>query len=233
MLLRIRHSHHVRKVKTDVKLQKLVTKELLEEGFTIIESLMAIVVITVVIIAITPPIFLAVATRYQNQKAQQAMQVAQRQVDQVRVLIEKGNYTDSNLPPNAGTGQADAVAAPTSFTCTTPASSNACPFNLNGGSTNPDFYVQTYRTQTQTAGNPAQTVAFYMGVRVYSALANGQLGLQTTQASLKFTTGQGSQRKYPLAVIYTPVVRSDIKDSLTNYKNFLTPASPSPTPTST
>jgi type II secretory pathway pseudopilin PulG len=232
MLLGLRNSHHFKELKTYVELQKLVARNQSESGFTIIETLMAIIVITVLVVAITPPIFLAVGTRVQNQKAEEAMQLAQRQVDQVRVLIEKGNYTDSNLPPDAGTGQPNEVAAPTSFTCTTSASSNACPFDINGdGKT--DFYVQTFRTKGQTAGNPAQTVAFYMGVRVYSALANGQSGLQTTPASLKFTTEQGNQRKYPLAVMYTLVVRSDLKDSLTNYKNFLTPPSPSPSPTST
>ncbi len=225
MLLGIRDSYRLRQLKTLIELQKLFAKSHSEQGFTIIESLMAIVVITVLVVAITPPIFLAVGTRVQNQKAEQAMQLAQRQVDQVRVLIERGNYTNNDLPPDGGTGVPDAVAAPTSFTCTTPASSNACPIDINGDGT-PEFYVQTFRTQAISSGTPAQVVAFQMGVRVYSSLAQGQSGVQTTQASLKFTTEQGNQRKFPLAVMYTPIVRSDIKDSLIQYKTFLTPPSP-------
>ncbi|MBD2771464.1 hypothetical protein [Iningainema tapete] len=231
MLPGIIDAYRSRQLKISIELQKLVAKSQSEQGFTIIESLMAIIVITVIVVAITPPIFLVVATRVQNQKAQQAIQLAQRQVDQVRVLIEGGNYTSSDLPPDGGTGAADGVAAPSTFidcnppspaTPPTPDSSNACLIDLDGNG-NPDFYVQTFRTKTLTSGTPAQIVAFYMGVRVYSALAQGQSNLQTTQASLKFTTEQGNQRKYPLAVVYTTVVRSDIKDSLTKYKEFLTP----------
>ncbi|WP_017651770.1 prepilin-type N-terminal cleavage/methylation domain-containing protein [Fortiea contorta] len=218
------------------QLQKLVAKTNSTQGFTIIESLMAIVVITILLVAITPPIFLAVATRVQNQKAEQAMQLAQRQVDEVRVLIEKGNYTNDNLTtilPDGGTGAADAVAAPTSsFTCSPLTSASACEFDVNNDGRT-DFFIQKFRTKSATQGGVV--VAFNMGVRVYSALANGQSGLETTQASLKFTTEQGSQRKYPLAVIYTPIVRSDIKDSLNKYREFLNPSpspssSPSPSP---
>ena len=227
MLLGIRDSYRLRQLKTLIELQKLFAKSHSEQGFTIIESLMAIVVITVLVVAITPPIFLAVGTRVQNQKAEQAMQLAQLQVDQVRVSIERGNYTNNDLPPDGGTGPGlpDAVGIPTSFTCTTAAWSNACPVDINSDG-KPEFYVQTFRTNAINSGTPPQVVAFQMGVRVYSALAQGQSGLQTTQASLKFTTEQGNQRKFPLAVMYTPIVRSDIKDSLIQYKTFLTPPSP-------
>ncbi|MDF5717728.1 MAG: hypothetical protein PUP93_28640 [Rhizonema sp. NSF051] len=225
MLLGRRDSDRLRQLKTYVELQTLFAKSHSEQGFTIIESLMAIIVITVLVVSITPPIFLAVGTRVQNQKAEQAMQLAQLQVDQVRVLVERGNYTNDQLPPDGGTGSPDAVLAPTSFTttCTTPASSNACPVDINGDG-KPEFYVQTFRTRAINSGTPAQAVAFQMGVRVYSALAQGQSGLQTTQASLKFTTEQGNQRQFPLAVMYTPIVRSDIKDSLTQYRSFLQPS---------
>ncbi|MDF5722247.1 MAG: hypothetical protein PUP91_17520 [Rhizonema sp. PD37] len=232
MLLRRRNLDRLRQLKTYVELQKLLAKSHSEQGFTIIESLMAIIVITVLVVSITPPIFLAVGTRVQNQKAEQAMQLAQLQVDKVRVLVERGNYINDNnkdLPPDGGTGLPDAVPAPTSFptTCTTPASSNACAVDINGDG-KPEFYVQTFRTRAINSGTPAQAVAFQMGVRVYSALAQGQSSLQTTQASLKFTTEQGNQRKFPLAVMYIPIVRSDIKDSLTQYRSFLQQSSASP-----
>ncbi|GAX40095.1 hypothetical protein NIES4075_10570 [Tolypothrix sp. NIES-4075] len=230
MLPRISELYRLRQLKNYMELQKLVAKSHSEQGFTIVESLMAIVIITIMLVAITPPIFLAVATRVQNQKAEQAMQLAQREVDKVRVLVEKGNYTDSDidLPPlpsvsSEATGNADAVGVPSNFTCTSPlSSSNACPIDIdNDGRT--DFYIQKFRTKQLSAGSPTQVVAFQMGVRVYSAVAQGQSNLQTTQASLKFTTEQGNQRKYPLAVMYTPIVRSDLQDSLTKYRQFLTP----------
>ncbi|MFN6485480.1 MULTISPECIES: hypothetical protein [unclassified Nostoc] len=228
-------SHLSTGLKTYLELQKPVVKRHPEEGFTIIESLMAMIVVTIVVVAITPPIFLAVATRVQNQKAEQAMQLAQREVDKVRILAEKGGYANSVLPSlpstsSEATGNAEAVGAPTtflsstypctSFTTTSPASSEACPVYINN-STTPSFYIQRFRTKEKSYGSTSQVVAFQMGVRVYAAIANGQSGLQTTPASLKFTTEQGQQRKYPLAVMYTSVVRSDLKDSLTRYKEFL------------
>ena len=235
-------SHLSTGLKTYLELQKPGVKLHPEEGFTIIESLVAMIVITIVVVAITPPIFLAVATRVQNQKAEQAMQLAQRQVDKIRILSEKGGYADSVLPslPSDSSekiGDAEAVGAPTtflsstypcaSFTTTSPASSEACPVYVTN-STTPSFYVQTFRTKEKSYGTPSQVVAFQMGVRVYAAIAQGQSELLTTPASLKFTTEQGQQRKYPLAVMYTSVVRSDLKDSLSTYKAFLCIGSTTP-----
>ncbi|WP_181985176.1 prepilin-type N-terminal cleavage/methylation domain-containing protein [Nostoc sphaeroides] len=229
-------SHLSTGLKTYLELQKPVVKRHPEAGFTIIESLIAMIVVTIVVVAITPPIFLVVATRVQNQKAQQAMQLAQRQVDKVRILAEKGGYADSVLPSlpstsSEATGNVEAVGAPTtflsstypctSFTTTSPASSEACPVYNSTNSTTPSFYIQTFRTKQKSYGTPSQVVAFQMGVRVYAAIANGESGLQTTPASLKFTTEMGQQRKRPLAVMYTSIVRSDLKDSLTRYKEFL------------
>jgi type II secretory pathway pseudopilin PulG len=226
------YSYFSRRLKTYLELQKQVVKQHHEQGFSIIESLMALIVVTIIGVAITPPIFIAVATRVQNQRAEQAMQLAQRQVDKIRILSEKGSYNTSDLPPlpsdsSEATGDAKDVGVPTSFTCASAASSNACPVDVNGDSRT-DFFVQTFRTKQKIYGNSSQVVAFQMGVRVYAAVAQGQSGLQTTQASLKFTTEQGNQRKYPLAVMYTSVVRSDLKDSLTEYKSFLCAGSTTP-----
>ncbi|HLP87547.1 MAG TPA: prepilin-type N-terminal cleavage/methylation domain-containing protein [Nostocaceae cyanobacterium] len=198
-----------------------------EQGFTILESIMAIVIISIIVVAVTPPILLVVATRVQNQKAEQARQLAQREVDKVRTLIERGNYANTVLPVSASTtDDAEDIAAPTTF-LTTPCSStpaaytSACSVDIyddpndSSDDNQPEYYIQVFRTKQKTYGSANQVVAFQMGVRVYSAAARGQTGLETTQASLKFTNEQGSQRKYPLAVMYTNVVRSDIKDSLT------------------
>lgn len=77
-----------------------------EQGFSLLEALISIAVIAVVISSFTPPIFLAVGTRVQNRRAEQAMQLAQAEVDRVRRLVERGQYdnptsTDpaQKLPP--------------------------------------------------------------------------------------------------------------------------------------
>jgi prepilin-type N-terminal cleavage/methylation domain-containing protein len=67
-------------------------------GFTLIESLVAIIVISVTVVAISPPIFWAAATRVQNRRAEQALSIAQSSIDQVRGKIERGGVTTLELP---------------------------------------------------------------------------------------------------------------------------------------
>lgn len=69
------------------------------QGFTLVESLMGILVISVVAITITPPIVLSTATRVQNRRAEQAMQLAQAEVDRIRVFVEQGVADTAKLPP--------------------------------------------------------------------------------------------------------------------------------------
>ena len=59
-------------------------------GFTLIESLVAIVVISITLVAITPPIFWATGTRVQNRRAEQALALAQGEIDRVRAQVERG-----------------------------------------------------------------------------------------------------------------------------------------------
>jgi prepilin-type N-terminal cleavage/methylation domain-containing protein len=76
-------------------------------GFTLIESLVAIIVISVTVVAISPPIFWAAATRVQNRRAEQALSIAQSSIDEVRAKIERGSYTLNELPelaPSAAGG---------------------------------------------------------------------------------------------------------------------------------
>jgi type II secretory pathway pseudopilin PulG len=75
------------------KLLKFVSKSSRSsEGITLLESLVAIIVLTIAVTVVTPPIFLAVATRVQNRKAEQAMNLAQKYVDRVQGIVEQGNY---------------------------------------------------------------------------------------------------------------------------------------------
>lgn len=67
-------------------------------GFTLIESLVAIIVISITVVAISPPIFWAAATRVQNRRAEQALSIAQSSIDEVRAKIERGGATTPELP---------------------------------------------------------------------------------------------------------------------------------------
>ncbi len=87
----------------------------------------------------------------------------------------------------------------------------------------PDFLVQTFRSNEQNIlrGGLPVPVVFRVGVRVYSISANFE-GLETGQASLQLTTGEGQQTKRPLAVMYTVLGQGDSGsgDALEKYRCF-------------
>ncbi len=236
--------------------KKPTSRKIETQGFTLIESLMGILVISVVAVTITPAIVISTATRVQNRRAEQAMQIAQSEVDRIRVFVEQGGAYTAILPPAfSGTitdNNIANVAAPTTFVApavTAILDTNASrllatdstkAFGVdidNDGKA--DYYVQLFRDNDAngkflgpTASETDDTlVAFQLGVRVYSKVAKvGSLQTPPLPASLQFTTSSGSQEFRPLAVAYTTVVRSDAKISFDKYKLYLSPPSPSPSP---
>lgn len=73
------------------------------QGFTLIEGLLAIVIIAITVVSITPPIVWATATRIQTQRGEQALKLAQGEIDRVRSIVER-NETGTTalnalLPP--------------------------------------------------------------------------------------------------------------------------------------
>ena len=69
-----------------------------DSGFTLIESLVAIIIVSITVVAISPPIFWATGTRVQNRRAEQALSIAQATIDQVRARVERGGSTALELP---------------------------------------------------------------------------------------------------------------------------------------
>ena len=67
-------------------------------GFTLIESLVAIIIVSITVVAISPPIFWATGSRVQNRRAEQALSIAQATIDQVRARVERGGSTAIELP---------------------------------------------------------------------------------------------------------------------------------------
>lgn len=200
-----------------------------EEGFTLIESLVAIAIIGIILAAIGPPILLATATRLYNQRTEQAVQLAQGEVDRVRLIVER-DYITTDLPPASSTTQIQDTPAPNTgalgYTSDRSATTvnKGFAFDVNGDAT-PDFVVQTFRNsgvmETQSDGTSIP-VAFNMGVRVYDFQGFAQNArLNIEPPSLRFTAGRNLQT--PLAVIYTPIVRADRSLSLDKYRQLLTP----------
>ena len=171
-------------------------------GFTLIESLVAIVVISITLVAITPPIFWATGTRVQNRRAEQALALAQGEIDRVRAEVERsGSTAVTDLPASAGATSVFATyegPAPTAawskMRSTNPSKNTAevvtagearfpaanqyIPVDTDGDGT-ADFLVQVFRDTGVCDSTPTPCAAtdvpriFNMTVRVYSAIAKG------------------------------------------------------------
>ncbi|MBE9177731.1 type II secretion system protein [Oculatella sp. LEGE 06141] len=216
----------------------------LEQGFTLLECLMAIAIISLTVVMVTPPLFVATATRVQNRRAEQAFQLAQGEIDRIQVLVEKSEHYPDKLPAIVtGLTKPETYAPPSAISAQMKSIRSSCgtytgqqiPANTAlkvdiDGDCETDFLVQIYRTQTanaisdgEKATNKNRPTNFQIGLRVYAAIAgdnNTLTGLDNPvrQASLQLTSGQGSQRKRPLAVFYSNITWSDQSFALCNYQ---------------
>ncbi|NJR37661.1 MAG: hypothetical protein HC781_01030 [Leptolyngbyaceae cyanobacterium CSU_1_4] len=211
-----------------------------EQGLTLLECLMAVMVMGLTMAMITPPLVIAAATRVQNRQAEQAMQIAQGEVDRVRATLarENGqNLTLARLPAIATvSSNLEAVAPPARPSTSSPMKSSATTCGItnynNGqqiainqglrvdvdGDCKADFFMQTFRTAGTIRGSASTPSDFQLGVRVYSILAATSSGsLETKPASLQIVSGQGNRRTRPLAVLYTPFSQSDQGNALCSY----------------
>ena len=223
-----------------------------DQGLTLIEGLVAILIISAVTTAITPMMFLSVATRVQNRRAEQAIQLAHGQIDQVRVLIEQGldsqDAIDNHLPPLVPDVQSVRdVGPPTGEDGRLLSTNSSCPNPLPdlgslgshqqafavdvSGDCETEFYVQIFRTNEVTATRPDTglevPIVFRIGVRVYYRNARPNFGdLETEEASLVMTTGEGQQTRRPLAALYSVMAQGDTRLSLERYRCFVDPDLP-------
>lgn len=212
------------------------------QGLTVMECLVAIVLIGITIAMVTPPLLIATASRVQTRRSEQATQLAQDEIDRINTLVQQGAHQTKILPAVISGSNLASQAAPSTlsnflktsrnggcpgtiaYTNQTLSLTQALPIDVDGDCT-ADFFMQVFRTNGSftkaesvrpdvTARRPAQ---FSLGVRVYSALARVNLGggkLQTTPASLQMTSGQGKQASNPLAVVYKPLSWGERSDVL-------------------
>ena len=217
-----------------------------EQGVTLLECLVAISVIAILGAMIGPPLVFTAATRLQNQRAEQAFQIAQAEVDRIRVLVARGEHIPDRLPPVVAS--LDAAPAPTTVSTTIMRSiDDACntyegqqiPVNQllqidttgkdPDGVCRADFLMQVYRTNNDPSipDTSDRPVDFSVGVRVYSARARASLGNLTTRpASLRFTSSEGdyaqdpdggASQKGPLAVFDSNLIWADRSGALCDY----------------
>lgn len=136
------------------------------------ECLVAILLIGITIAMITPPLLIATATRVQNRRAEQALQLAQDEVDRISTLVQQGTHESRRLPAVAAGANLSATPAPSQVfneLKTTRQVGSACPAGSSSfagaprytnaqvpsnqaiavdvdGDCMPDFYIQTFRT---------------------------------------------------------------------------------------
>ncbi len=203
-----------------------------DNGLTLIEGLVAIIIISITTAVMTPMVILAVGTRVQSQRAEQAFQLAQAEVDRIKVIVERGGDYTLNI------ADADsAVTSQSTFDADVPAPNRIENADYaddltaargidvdnedgdNDSTTGPDYAVQIFKTEgIERSGRP---VAFDLGIRVYRADVVDGDPLEVEQARLAVTNGEGQSGSRPLANIYTSIIRSDDEQSLCDYHNFL------------
>jgi prepilin-type N-terminal cleavage/methylation domain-containing protein len=194
-----------------------------ESGFTIIESLVAILVASILLAAIAPVLVISTATRVQARRIELATQAAKAFVDGVKsktIPEDKIIALDSDF-------KAATVAEPRTVKdntaqyllsgmaiATTP--NGLYCFNKNGSITAPDctsdlFYIQAGKIAVKDS-DPDKGQGYRLGVRVYRADAEfssltktaGNEGKNKTQAT--FTGGLGD-RNAPLVEMTTEIIR--------------------------
>ncbi|MDZ8188357.1 MAG: hormogonium polysaccharide secretion pseudopilin HpsB [Nostoc sp. ChiSLP02] len=189
-------------------------------GFTIIESLVAILVVSVLLVAIAPVLSLSVATRVQSRRVELATQAARSYIDAVKTKKVAA-------PTSTGSNTLTAYAAPTATgTLTCPTANSYCTsstelycvdFDSSGSCENTsltDMIVQGFRYNSASSNASS---GYALGVRVYRADAFKQSttllkNTSTTKTTQATYTGGAGQRKAPLVEMTT-----DINDTVPKY----------------
>ena len=200
------------------------------DGLTLIECLVAIAVIGVTAAVMAPVMVFSMATRIQSQRAEQALQIAQSEVDQIRLMAERrGSDFSSTLDsyPRTTAASVAATSAPKralTYSLVSTTTDDAKKVDIGNGTTN-RFAVQVFRSIGSTPAGSTLPIAFDVGVRVYDLNAVEKYGstssLRTNAASLNFTSGEGQRSTRPLAVIYTSIFQGDRDGALCTYRQFL------------
>ena len=230
-----------------------------QSGFTIIESLVALLVAAILLAAIGPVIVLSVATRVQAKRIDLAANAAKTYIDGVKsgtIQAPPTTGASSGTPitissydaPSLGTLTCNANAY-----CSSPSANLYCIDEDGRGcenTSNKDFVIQAFRYNQGTITNSSgvstnivdPTKGYQLGVRVYRAdafksgitlKASKDVDPQTEKnyrVEKTFTGGTG------LKPIQTPLVEmtTEISNTSTTFDDFcnrLKPPTPSPSPT--
>ncbi|MEA5569496.1 hormogonium polysaccharide secretion pseudopilin HpsB [Calothrix sp. UHCC 0171] len=216
--------------------------EVCQPGFTIIESLMAIIVVAILLSATAPAILISVGNRVQAKRIESATQAARAYIDGVRsgaievpkqvIVLNEVNTTSKTF--DSKRGNFSGVNAPTSsLSCNSPINgycSNTTTSSLycinrdqNAGCANnngKDLIIQAFRSTTDTTIDDSEK-GYLIGIRVYRADAFNGTVLKTKKANDAKTSSVGgagaalSSRQVPLIEMTT-----EIASKTTQYQDY-------------
>jgi prepilin-type N-terminal cleavage/methylation domain-containing protein len=185
-----------------------------DSGYTIIESLVAMIVVSVLMIAIAPVMAFSVATRVQARRVELASQAATAYINALRAGAIKP-------PPNPQTATSRFPAKDTSVPPTDP----PVPSGLNdmycvdldeitgcGNKSNKDFFVQgLWRNRAITTNDPT-TTGYELTVRVYRTDVFSSPGTIRPEQQSVANSALGDP-KAPLVVMKTEIPASTVPGS--------------------
>ncbi|WP_293066388.1 MULTISPECIES: hormogonium polysaccharide secretion pseudopilin HpsB [unclassified Moorena] len=194
-----------------------------EAGFTIMESLMAMLIITILMLGISPMIVLGVANRVQSRRVELAVQAARAYIDGVRseaitfpeqtvtmdaenILTERNKLAETKAPkPSDLNNKCDKNSYCNNkkiLYCVDLDEEAGCSKNSSR-----DLIIQAFRSiPAGNSSKPEKT--YFLGVRVYRADAfkdNGDLSIGEKGAKAKAIGPGLSDRKAPLVEMTTEI----------------------------
>lgn len=170
-------------------------------GYTIIESLVAMIVVSVLMIAIAPVMAFSVATRVQARRVELASQAATAYINALRVGAIK---PPTDPQPTSGFPARDTSAVP--LPPTGPAALYCVDLDkeTSGCAGNKDFLIQgVWRNPANTTNDPTPT-GYELTVRVYRADVFSSQGTIKTEQQSVANSGLGDP-KAPLVVMKTQI----------------------------
>lgn len=215
---------------------------------TLIEALMAVLVLAVVIGTIAPPLVISVGTRVRNREVEQSLQVSRQQIENARIalygwdgkpttvpsavpaLAVAADYQGGSIPANQE-DRAGAIDIPNDV-CATPGVPNgteACnsardirgvDFNKDGKIDRSDFFVQAFRFNECSTSN--EIYAFDIGIRVYPydvVKPDGTLVSNLSNENQGAAFTDRRKNNTALSSAYTTLIRTEASFGLTNYQD--------------
>lgn len=205
-----------------------------DAGFTIMESLMAMLIITILMLGISPMIVLGVANRVQSRRVELGVQAARTYIDGVRsgaiappekkvtMNAENEILTERNKLAGVEAPIASTLDCNKNSYCENDPNTSIYCIDLDEGgcsSDSPrDLIIQGFRSVRSSQGTDDEKKTYFLGVRVYRADAfkdneNLKIGQEGEKAK---ATGPGlSDRKAPLVEMTT-----EITTGTPNYSDF-------------